>query len=396
MKLRVLIMGFVLAQPWVMQAGAQESAADIEVQGTDILRTCREIHRAPQVQDPGAVVTAQGITFNCRLVNANGSTLAQVSPEEVCERLTGSREWYRGAGTQVFCNADGVKTRAVQLPCPQPSDEQIVAEDVSRACQKVHRTGNAAAEPLRITANGPEFLCRLTNSAGFTIAGVSPEQVCEVKTGRRQWCFTETTSYCRGSDYVEPVNPKPGPNPVLIPNPKPGPKPKPGGEAPKPGELKAEDFEFCKPTAPGGDVPVRIVSFRKKRAGHTVDLNPALVACGPGEGTEPATLCQSITGKSEWYVSANGFETKNGLLWPNFIAVCRGDGPRERIAHADIARACEARGWPLANTGVLGKSPPVCADGRGKFQPIAAADVCREQYGSSANKTIGPLYWCLP
>lgn len=359
------VISFLLAQVAACQTFAQSAGNDIEVQGSDILKVCREIHRAPQAQEPATLVTAQGITFNCRLINANGSTLAQVSPEDVCERLTGSREWYRGDGTQVFCAADGVKTRAARVPCPQPTDEQIHSEDVTRACQKVHRTGNASAEPLRMSVNGPEFNCRLVNSAGFTIAGVSPEQVCEVKTGRRQWCYTETSSYCRGADYVEPINP--GPNPL------PGPGPEsPGPEKPKaeetPPQPNAEDILFCKPKVPGGDIVVRIKGYQKQRPGYGVLMNP-LVTCGSGEGVPPEKLCPSVTGRADWYFSANGFGVTNGVLWPNWIAVCRGNGPRERIAHADIERVCQARGWRSANNGITAQREPVCHNMNQELQP---------------------------
>lgn len=396
MRPRLLVMVLALAQAWAAQPGAQQATPDIEVQGSDILKVCREIHRATQAQDPNAVATAQGITFNCRLINANGSTIAQVSPEEVCERITGSREWRKGEGTQVFCLADGVKTRFVDLPCPQPNDEQIYPEDVSRACQKVHRTGNALAEALRITANGPEFNCRLSNSAGFTIAGVTPEQVCEVKTGRTYWCATETTAYCRGADYVEPINPNPGPQPILIPGPKPEQKPKPGSEE-KNSEIPVEeDLEFCKSNTPGGDVVVRITGPQKQRPGYGTLINP-LVACGSGKGMPAEQLCPSVTGRADWYMSANGFKVTNGVLWPNWIAVCRGSGPRQRIAHADIMRVCQARGWRSANNGITANREPVCHDMKGgKMEPITVPDICNTLFGTSGWKVIGITHWCLP
>lgn len=368
----------------------QESTNDIEVKDSDILRVCREIHRAPQAQEPSAVATGQGITFNCRLVNENGSTLAQVSPEDVCERLTGSREWYRGDGVQVFCNADGVKTRALPVPCPQPTDEQIYSQDVARACQKVHRSGNAAAEPLRMSVNGPDFKCRLVSSGGFTIAGVSPEQVCEVKTGRQQWCYTETTSYCRGADYVEPTqpNPLPGPEPEA-PDPE-----KPEAEETE-SEPKAGEIEFCKPQAPGGDIVVRITGYQKQKPGYGALMNP-LVTCGSGKGMPPEKLCPSVTGRTDWYMSENGFKTTNGLLWPNWIAVCRGSGPRQRIAHADIERVCQARGWRSANNGIMANREPVCHDMKGGMEPITVPDICNTLFGTNEWKVIGITHWCLP
>ncbi len=406
MKMRAPLIALLLAPLWAAPSGAQEAPVDIQVTGADILRTCREIHRAPQAQDPDVVVTPHGITFNCRLVNANGSTVAQVSPEEVCERLTGSREWYRGAGTQIMCDASGEKTPLVPVPCPQPTDEQILSEDVTRACQKVHGTGNASAEPLRMSVNGPEFNCRLVNSAGFTIAGVSPEQVCEVKTGRKQWCYTETSSYCRGADYVEPVNPNPGPNPVVIPGPKPRQETNPGGEENNTEAPQQEEIEFCKPTRPGGDVPVRIKAVRIPKPGYGFDHTPELVACADGPAMPPEELCQTITGNKQWYLSANGFKEPKGTgpnyAWPNFIAVCRGSGPRERLAFANHQIACEARGWQWALVNFERK--PLCGDSnwgnrllaKDNYPPIAMADVCNEQYGTSAYKTIGSTHWCLP
>lgn len=385
----------VLASP----AHAQQNSKDIEVEGVDILRTCREIHRAPQAQEPTAVATPQGITFNCRLVNTEGFTLAQVSPEDVCERLTGSRKWYRGAGTQVFCSADGEKVRPTPVPCPQPTDEQIDPQDVSRACQKVHRNNNATAEQLRITINGPDFKCRLASTGGFTIAGVTPEQVCEVKTGRKPWCYTETTAYCRGADYNEPVNPNPNPNP----NPKPQPGPK--SEAPEPekpeggkpqGESESKDIGFCKPAKPGDDVVVRITGYQKPRPGYGALMTP-FVACGSGKGVLPEKLCPSLTGRADWYMSADGFKKTNGVLWPNWIAVCRGSGPRQRIAHADIERVCQARGWRSANNGIMANREPVCHDMKGgKMEPIAVADICNTLFGTSEWKVIGVTHWCLP
>jgi hypothetical protein len=392
-KPRLLVMVLALAQAWAAQPGAQHATPDIEVQGSDILRTCREVHRAAQAQEPDAVATPQGITFNCRLINANGSTLAQVSPEEVCERLTGSREWYRGDGTQVYCAADGVKTRAVAVPCPQPLDEAIDGGDVARACAKVHRNANASAESLRITVNGPEFRCRLSNSAGFTIAGVTPEQVCEVKTGRTYWCATETTAYCRGDDYVEPVNPAPGGDELVIPGPKPGPKPKPGGSEEAAEVPPQEEIEFCKPSHPGGDIVVRITGFEKP---GNVFMKP-LVACGSGAGVPPEKLCPSISGSASWYISANGFSGSE--LWPNWIAVCRGSGPRERLALADHQAVCLARGWKSSHVGVTmyPKRDPFCHNMTpGSIQPIAVNDICNTLYGTASWKTIGILHWCLP
>ena len=67
----------LLAPLWASPSAAQ----NVQVQDSHILRACREIHRAAQAQEPEMVVRPNGIAFNCRLVNANGSTLAQVSPE---------------------------------------------------------------------------------------------------------------------------------------------------------------------------------------------------------------------------------------------------------------------------------------------------------------------------
>jgi len=397
--MRIFYLAVPLAWVALLASPVRGQQNDIEVRDSDILRTCREIHRAAQAQEPAAVATPQGITFNCRLVNTNGSTIAQVSPEDVCERLTGSREWYRGAGTQVFCSAAGEQVRPVPVPCPQPTDEQIYPQDVTRACQSVHRTGNAMAEPLRMTINGPDFKCRLVNSAGFTIAGVTPEQVCDVKTGREPWCYTETTTYCRGADYEEPVNPNPNPNPN--PNQLPGVKPKPSGpEKPKAGEAQGEseskDIGFCKPGKPGDDVVVRITGYQKPRPGYGALMTP-FVTCGSGKGVPPEKLCPSITGRADWYMSANGFKMTNGVLWPNWMAVCRGSGPRQRIAHADIMRVCQGRGWRGANNGITANREPVCHDMKGgKLEPIAVADICTTLFATSDWKVIGITHWCLP
>ena len=76
---------------------------DVQITNEAIIQTCTEIHHSTNVQvDPPTIGGAQGITLNCRLIGAGG-TIAQVTPGEVCQRLTGSTEWHRGMGTQVFC-----------------------------------------------------------------------------------------------------------------------------------------------------------------------------------------------------------------------------------------------------------------------------------------------------
>src|SRR6185369_12756917 len=65
------------------------SADDVQITSEAISRVCAEIHRTPNVQAEAPTVGgAQEITLNCRLITANGPTIAQLSPGEVCQRLT--------------------------------------------------------------------------------------------------------------------------------------------------------------------------------------------------------------------------------------------------------------------------------------------------------------------
>ena len=97
-----------------------------------IARTCAEIHKNPGAQADGPTTGPRGdLVLNCRLLGPGGMTLAQVSPPEVCQRLTGSQEWYRGMGTQVYCRQGAPAQQAAA-----PRSFTINQEDVAKACQK--------------------------------------------------------------------------------------------------------------------------------------------------------------------------------------------------------------------------------------------------------------------
>ena len=118
---------------------------------------------------------------NCRLIGAAGATIAQVSPAEVCQRLNGSTEWYRGMGTQVFCRGGTAATTAA----PTPRSFTINEDDIAKACQRVHGDPQATAEPITSGPSGLVLNCRMANHAGIPF--VTPEDVCEAKFGTRGW-----------------------------------------------------------------------------------------------------------------------------------------------------------------------------------------------------------------
>lgn len=141
---------------------------------------------------------------------------------------------------------------------------------------------------------------------------------------------------------------------------------------------------------------VHITGYEKNKPGKAALMKP-LVTCGSGKGVPPEQLCPSMSGNANWYMSANGFSKKSGVLWPNWIAVCRGSGPRERSAHADIIRVCLARGWKGGNNGIAALREPVCHNMKGGgIQPIAVEDICNTLYGTSAWEVRGITHWCLP
>ena len=163
-------------------AGPATAEEDVQITSEAISRVCAEIHHTPNVQAEAPTVGGpQEITLNCRLVTTNGSTIAQLSAGEVCQRLTGSTEWYRGAGTQVYCRPRRDRQ------APEPRSFTITQEDIARACQRTHHNPQATAEPPKVGAYGLELNCRLANQDGFTLARVSPEDVCYSKFGTREW-----------------------------------------------------------------------------------------------------------------------------------------------------------------------------------------------------------------
>ena len=192
-------------------ASAQPQTApsqDVQVTSEAIARTCGEVHKNPGAQADGPGIGPGGnLVINCRLLGTGGMTLGQVSPEEVCQRLTGSTEWYRGMGTQVYC-----RVATATAPAPAPRSFTMNEEDIARACQKIHRNPQATALPPKLGPSGLELGCRLVNESGVTLAQVTPEDVCETKFGVRDWVGVAGTPtfVCKGNSTVLPNKPPAG------------------------------------------------------------------------------------------------------------------------------------------------------------------------------------------
>jgi hypothetical protein len=284
-------------------------------------------------------------------------------------------------------------------------DGQIVtAQDIARACQRTHRNPQATAEPTTVGRYGIELNCRLINAAGFTLARVAPEEVCEMLTGRRDWYRGDGTQViCRGTPVA--LN-APGPAPA------PG-GPGGGGGGGGGGAGGGGAGGGGGGGAASGDVPLSLAQIGSACAslhnasGATAQVKwvhwfEPVITCqlaGAGAVTvTPEQICPRVTGATGWYVGEHGSRTGVHGLHESIPGVtCRGTGPRQFIALAHIHRYCKARGFAFGNTGLSSGRSPVCAHER---QPPAisfqAAAICQEQFGSAAVEARGWLHWCRP
>ena len=381
-RMLVLVVGAVVA------LAAPAAAQDVQITDDAVLRTCREIHRSPNVGPEAPTVGPQGVVLNCRLIGPGGATVAQVSPAEVCERIAGTREWYRGAGLQVYCRRGATAQAA---PPRASGDRAVTSVDIARACQRTHRNPQAAAEPTTVGRYGIELNCRLINAAGFTLARVSPEEVCELVTGRRDWYRGAGTEViCRGSLAAGapagpgPLPAPPGPAPGGPP-PGPGPGPGPGGgSAPPPGGGR-NDVLMTPAEVAAACTALHGAGAISGSADFSATGDPT-VTCRTGGGPRrhvAAQVCPKVSGTPGWYLSPRGW-------------VCRGPGTREFDAFGDVGRYCRDRGFKFGNNGLGARRAPACFHAPGQPSPITLAAVCEGLYGASAYEVRGSVPWCLP
>lgn len=378
-------------------AGPAEAEEDVQITSEAISRVCAEIHRTPNVQAEAPTVGgAQEITLNCRLVTSGGPTIAQLSPGEVCQRLTGATEWYRGAGTQVYCRArSDEQTR-------EPRSFTITQEDIARACQRTHRNPQATAEPPKVGPYGLELNCRLVNQDGFTLARVSPEDVCYSRFGTREWI-----GIAGSANFLCKATPIATNEPERWPN-------KGGGGAGGGGSGGGPPS-----TGAFSDVPLTPEAMaRGCKALHGEGASAAatthaptpgyaqrkelIVNCSSGGGIISHTLaefCPKLSGTPDWYVTDFGRGTwipgENVTAAPR-IHVCRGPGALKHPALTDIGRYCSGKGHRFANYGIAAQKPPACFDTPGAPINIAITDVCRDIHRAGPYERRGMVYFCIP
>jgi len=361
---------------------------DVQITAEATNRVCAEIHHTTSVQAEAPTIRGpQDVTLNCRLIGTGGPTIAQLTPGEVCQRLTGSPEWYRGMGTQVFC-----RVRPGQAAAPPPRSFNVTQDDIAQACQRVHRNPQAMADPTTVGRSGLELNCRLTNPNGVTLARVSPEDVCETKFGTREWIgIAGSTSFlCKGTPAAQPDR---------LAN-----KPPVAGEA---------------ATAPFNDVPLTpeaIAKGCKALHGASAEAAPTtrtptpgyptrldlIINCKTGGGSVAHKLpdfCPKLSGTPEWYVTDFGRGTwmpgENVNAAPR-LHVCRGPGPLQYHALADILRYCAGKGHRFGNFGTTAEKPPACFDAPGAPINVTIADVCRDVHRAGAYERRGVVYLCVP
>lgn len=372
---------------------------DVQVTSEAISRACADIHHTPNATAEAPTIRGeQDITLNCRLVGAGGATIAQVSPGEVCQRLTGSTEWYRGMGTQVFCRVAGATTTAA----PAPRSFTITEDDIAKACQRTHRNPQATAEPTTTGPYGLELNCRLVNQNGVTLARVSPEDVCESKFGTREWM-----SVLGGNTFVCKATPIAKLPPDQFPNKPPGGGGSGGSGSGGPAAEAFDDVPLSQEAMTrgcrilhGAEATAAPVT-NARNAGHTGGLAPIINCNSPGGlvSHSPAEFCPKVSGTSDWYLTDFGRGTWLPGETPGAaprIHVCRGTGPLQYHALADIGRYCTSRGYRYANYGVMAQKPPVCFNQGAAPVIISIADVCREVHRAGSHELRGVVYFCLP
>ncbi len=194
----------------VLAATATSAAAQQGVQITEeaITQACRDMHGVSNVQSGKLEIGPGGnLVLNCRLVNVSGVTLAQVSFEQVCYKMTGSHDWYRGMGMQVFCRggqaAQPDPTPATAASSPGPAgagdggDIALTPARLAQACGAVRGGSDAAAQLRWAHWFEPVITC-----GGVQ---VTPEQLCPHVTGRTNW-------------YVGEQSPPPAPMGISVAN----------------------------------------------------------------------------------------------------------------------------------------------------------------------------------
>lgn len=387
MSNRIIHRVAIAATAVLAMASAAAAQQDVQITNEAITRTCREVHHNPNAAAENPSIGPGGnLVINCRLIGSAGVTIAQVSPAEVCQRITGSAAWHQGSGTQVFCGTAGTAS-------PAPRSFTITQEDIARACQRTHRNPQAAAEPTTVGPYGLELNCRLINQNGVTLARVSPEDVCEAKFGVREWMAVagSNTFVCKATPTVLG-------QPDRLPNQPPvdggGGSGGAAGGAVNDVPLTPEAIAQGCRALHGGNAsavgPVTVVAFEP------------IIQCNTGGGAvthKAAEFCPRVSGTPGWYVTDFGRGTwlpgeKPGSA-PR-LHVCRGPGPLQYHALADIGRYCRNKGHRLANYGIAARRPPACFDAPGAPININIADVCRDVHRASAYAARGMVYLCLP
>ena len=388
MRPKILI-GAAISALLLATGSAAAQQQDVQVTSEAIARTCAEIHKNPGAQADGPTTGPRGdLVLNCRLLGAGGMTLGQVSPPEACQRLTGSQEWYRGMGTQVYCRQS--------VPAQQtaaPRSFTINQDDVAKACQKIHRNPLAMAEPLKTGPSGVELVCRLTTPTGTTMARVSPEEVCETKFGTRDWIAVagSPTFVCKGTTTTLPNKPPGGggqtDNEVRAVN-----------DVPLTPEALARGCRlFHGPNATGGPIEHR------RTDQHTTGHQP-IINCDTGgrrASHKAAEFCAKLSGTPDWYITDFGRGTwtmeehKSASIAPRFH-VCRGPGTLDFHALTDIGKYCISKGFKWANGGTLANKPPACLTAAYKASSLSIGDACRETHRAGPFAQRGVVWFCLP
>jgi hypothetical protein len=393
-KPRLLLLGTVamltINGASVAQSQDRPAADDQKITLEAITRTCQDIHKNPGAAGEMPTATQYGVEIHCRLVGATGVTRAQVSPSEVCMRQIGSSDWIRsGVGVEIFCRPGKSGSQPANVT---GSGRHITPEDVARLCRKQHNNPQATAELPFIGQHGIELKCRLVNASGFTIAQVSPEDVCEEMTGRREWIRLDPQIICRGQFVVAP-DPVIGPSPSPRPGPSPGPAPKPDDTAER--EREPERGSGSKPKSSNRDTPVNANTLGpgcgKVRFAQRGDMNAPLTGpwFGPvrvsvecnGEIT-PEEACRRAAGVSEWYLG----------LGP--VLYCRTAPQRTEEAMADVWRACGRKGF---KGGAYNPQQGVRCGYAPNVTTLSPPEVCRLLFGTTANRrTESNLIVCEP
>jgi hypothetical protein len=392
MRIAMLVHRIIRVGLAALAVGALGQAAlaqqDIQITSEAISRACADIHHTPQVSVEAPTIRGPSdITLNCRLIGAGGTTIAQVSPAEVCQRINGSTEWYRGMGTQVYCRAAAGGT-------PAPRSFTINQDDIAKACQRTHRNPQATAEPATVGRYGLELNCRLVNQNGVTLARVSPEDVCEAKFGTREWMgvLGSTTFVCKGT----PIDTARSDG-----------LPHKGGGGGGGGGSAGEAFNDVPLTPDAITKGCRILHGADATAGPAALGREPTINCitarGPVRHTA-AEFCPKLSGTGEWYLTDFGRGTwlpgETPGAAPRFH-VCRGPGPLQYHALADIGRYCNGKGYRFGNYGTTANKPPFCSNGGGSLVPVTIADICRDvhragAHGGRGHQSSGVVYLCLP